>query len=166
MGTRVGLIDRSRHQQFLRRQEKSPVQLAGNLVPETFRVADESAVRDVWPDTSLAWVVGALLDDHTERTAEFFDLDPRSQFLAVDVLRTLTRAALDVGQIDDQKFVAVTIGTFRDWLATPLVGESHPTLGAVKSDADMAKREALLARTLVELAATEVTWPLTTASPR
>lgn len=156
MSTRAGLIERSRHQQFLRRQEKTPVQLVGNDSPAVSRTADGSAVRDVWPDTSLTWVVGALLDDHTERSAEFFDLDPRSQFLAVDVLRTLTRAALDVGQLDDQKFLAVTIDAFRDWLATPMVGKLPATLADGRSEAETAKREALLSRTLVNLAATAI----------
>ena len=131
MGIRVGLIER-------------------------IRAADESAVREVWPDTSLTWVVGALLDDHSERSAEFFDLDPRSQYLAVDVLRTLTRAALDAAQVDGQKVAAVTIGAFQDWLATSLTGELAPTLCGVKSDMDIARREALLAQTLVELASTAV----------
>ncbi len=118
--------------------------------------ADEFPLRDVWPDSSLAWVVAALFDDHMERSAKFFDLDQRSQFLAVDVLRTLTRAALDVGQVDDQTFVAATIGAIRDWLATPYVVELPPGLDGVQSEADMVGRDARLARTLVALAATAI----------
>jgi hypothetical protein len=82
------------------------------------------AVDLVWPDdametgldAALPWVSDALLNGEVDASLDFFALDPCAQFLAVQALRTVARAALRTGAVDDATLVTATTARIRGWL--------------------------------------------------
>lgn len=69
-------------------------------------------------DASLAWFEQALGDGSADVTAAFFTLGPRSQFMALDVLRSSLRAAVQIADIDSARFGAASAAHYRSWLAS------------------------------------------------
>ena len=68
-------------------------------------------------DASLSWFGQALRDGNADITAAFFTLEPRAQFLALDVLRSSVRAALQIADFDSSAFGTATAAHYRSWLA-------------------------------------------------
>jgi hypothetical protein len=67
-------------------------------------------------DNAIRWVVDALLEGEIEQTAAFFRLEPSSQIVALQCLRTSARAALTLAELDQVEFVAAVAGSHRRWL--------------------------------------------------
>ena len=78
---------------------------------------DDTQSLEPWLDASLSWVVDAVLDGEVEASAAFFDLEPQAQLLAVQMLRTALRAALDAARFNRADFISATAEVFRVWLA-------------------------------------------------
>ncbi len=69
-------------------------------------------------DASLRWFGQALRDENADVTAAFFTLEPRAQFIALDVLRSSMRAALQIADLDSSVFSAASAAHYRSWLAS------------------------------------------------
>ena len=76
-------------------------------------------------EDSLAWVVDALLDGNVDTSAAFFALDRRTQFLAVQVMRTAARAGLDLAPAQSADVVAAVAHAYRRCLTPPSAGRSQ-----------------------------------------
>ncbi len=77
----------------------------------------ESASMQSLLDVSLTWFEQALRDENADTSAAFFTLEPRAQLIALDVLRSSMRAALQIGDIDSSAFGAASAAHYRNWLA-------------------------------------------------
>ncbi len=67
-------------------------------------------------DASLRWFGQALLDESADVTAAFFTLAPRAQLIALDVLRSSLRAALQLANFDSSAFGDASAAHYRSWL--------------------------------------------------
>lgn len=83
-----------------------------------------------WVDSSLAWFESAVCLDDIDITAAFFALEPRSQMVAIDVIRTAIRSALHIGGVDVRNthvFAGATADLYRCWLARDVKGVGRET---------------------------------------
>lgn len=76
-----------------------------------------SASPNAFLDASLMWFGQALRDESADVTAAFFTLEPRAQLIALDVLRSSLRAALQIADLDSSTFGAASAAHYRSWLA-------------------------------------------------
>ena len=79
-------------------------------------------------DASLMWFGQALRDGSADVTVAFFTLEPRAQLIALDVLRSSMRAALQIANFDSAKFGTASANHYRSWLASE---EGLDTFGEV-----------------------------------
>lgn len=77
-----------------------------------------SASRNSLLDASLLWFGQALRDGSADSTAAFFTLEPRAQLMALDVLRSSMRAALQIADFDSSAFGIASAAHYRSWLAS------------------------------------------------
>jgi hypothetical protein len=71
-----------------------------------------------WADQALAWLIDATLDGDVDLSLSFFQLKAPAQFLAIQFLRTSARSALRCSGVDENDFLAVAAGKFREWMVT------------------------------------------------
>lgn len=78
----------------------------------------ESGSTHALVDASLAWFEQSVQDESADATMAFFTLEPRAQFIALDVMRSSMRAALEIGEIEPSAFGAASGAHYRSWLAS------------------------------------------------
>lgn len=66
-------------------------------------------------DRAAIWVECAISDNEIGASVAFVSLDARSQFLAIEALRTTARAAIDAADVDCGVLVTATTGAMRRW---------------------------------------------------
>ena len=79
-----------------------------------------SSSPNAYLDASLMWFGQALRDESSDVTAAFFTLEPRGQLIALDVLRSSLRAALEIADFDSSAFGAASAAHYRSWLTSDL----------------------------------------------
>lgn len=85
---------------------------------QAIQTADSWPVADDPLEAALAWVTGALLVNDVAPSTTFFALDPRSQLLAIEAIRTTARAAIATTGLPRDELVEATLSAVRTWMLT------------------------------------------------